>query len=111
MSQNSSPSQAGWVKWWRVTTGEIPRSPQASSSRAYRSRASVSNAPSAGSRRAHSTERRSASQPSAATRSSASSGCRQKSQATPDRVARPLSSHPDQLLAGSPGPLNPPSTW
>ena len=29
-SQKSSPSQAGWVKWWRVTRGSRPRATQPS---------------------------------------------------------------------------------
>ena len=51
-----------------------------------------------GSRRAHSTERRKALQPRPAARSSASSGWRQKSQATPERSARPVASQPGPVV-------------
>ena len=62
--------------------------------------------------RAHSTPRggRCRSRREAA-RSRASSGRAQNPQALPDGSTRPTRSHAGQLLAGSPGPLNPPSTW
>ncbi len=71
----------------------------------------MSKTPGFGSSLAHSTERRKALHPMAAARSSASSGRRQKSQAAPDRSARPMSSQPLQLLWGPPSPLKPPSIW
>ena len=72
-SQKSAPSQWGWVKWWRATTGSTPRSAHASRMAAYLSKAQVSTSPSDGSHLAHSTEIRKASHPAATARSRCSS--------------------------------------
>ncbi len=61
--------------------------------------------------RAHSMLNRKLLQPRAAARSSASSGRSKNPTALPDGSTRPTCSQASQLLAGSPGPLKPPSTW
>ena len=72
-SQKPGPSQWGWVKWCRATTGSMPRRWHASRIARYRSKASSSSRPGDGSQRAHSTESRNESPPAAAARSSTGS--------------------------------------
>ena len=62
---------------------------------------------SSGTTRAHSTPSRKLSHPRAAARSRASSGRSQKPTALPDGSTRPTCSQASQLLAGSPGPVEP----
>ena len=99
------------MKWCNVTSGS---SPARRRRRQWpRSGEGPTGPPSwgAGTTRAHSTLSRKLLHPRPAALSRASSGLSQKLTALPDGSTRPTCSHASQLLAGSSGPLKPPSTW